>query len=519
MSESWREKRYYRPRVLIPVSDLETTETPDGLFFLTGAQVGVIRTLLAYCHRRVTWVSEYRESDYLTPTPEEWDLVESFTAELEDALMSTCCEDVVNALNAINTTLAAQGVTLADISTTLTAQGVTLADIDAQLAAIAGDTPDIVTALECLCAKQEQTLINVTVSPDWVNYPGATDAFDWGTTNPVTTVGAQAAADACALAQAWYQSGYEWMTEFVLPALRFGFDKLIPAAAAAIAVWTGGVGLPAAIGVYAAAELIQELLELGYDAAETNLENWLYTHKDDIVCPLYLGMLAGGTSVALWDPVKTDLVDVAPDLSAGDKFMVNLVMRYWGLGAATVAKEQNSEWYQSIQTPGYCDTCEEPPTVGSNWVAMPVGDEDGLIQVDHPAGGYWIAGCWGQQVAAGFTMVGMLVEVTARSAGCEFKWMDGPGQGCGSSVGFSPNTSDQMPSTGWYYMYAPYTHNNTEVVSTLAPGATTYDEGLARAGYTTLSQAFTMGWNCTGSATLQVRYIVYAGTTPPPYGY
>jgi hypothetical protein len=357
MSQPWRQKRYYRPRILLPYDKLASSELDDGLFFLSGSQLWVLRSLLGYAHRRISWVSEYRSSDYLTPTPEEWDDVEAFVAELEDSLMTNCCDDIVTALGALDTTLQANGTLLNTIATALQAQGVTLSDLEGSVSDVAGDTPGIVAALECICAKETQTLINITVPADWPDYPGATDAFDWGTNNPIETADPQANQEACELATAWYQAGFEWMTEAVLPALRFGFDKLIPAAAAAIAVWTGGVGLPAAIGVYAAAELIQELLELGYDAAEANIENWLYAHKQDIICPLYVGLVSGGTSVDLWDPIQADLVEPAPDLSAGDKFMIGVVMRYWGLGSALAAQAQASAWYTSIQTPGYCDAC------------------------------------------------------------------------------------------------------------------------------------------------------------------
>ncbi|MGW8179738.1 MAG: hypothetical protein ACWGQW_13415, partial [bacterium] len=520
MSEdAWRIKRYYRPRVLIPVSDIESTTLPDGLYWLTGAQIGVLRTLLQYCDRRSTWVSEYREIDYLAPDTDQWDAVQLFLGDLEGALMTSCCEDLVTALQAIDTTLTANGTQLAAIVAALEDQGVTLGTMDTSLSSIAGDVPDIVTALECICAKEEQVLVNVTVSPDWPDYPGAEDAFDWSTTNPVTTVTPQADADACALAQAWYQSGFEWMTEFVLPAFRFGFDKLIPAAAAGIAVWTGGVALPAAIGVYAMAELIQELIELGYDAAEANIENWLYTHKQDIVCPLYYGLKDGGTSADLWDVVQDDLVDPSPDLSAGDKFLVNVVMKYWGLGAATVAKAQGSAWYTSILTPGYCDDCEEPPIIGSDWVAMPISEEDGFFVIDHPSGSSWKGKCWLQNVPDGYTVVGMMVEITRKDNGLECKWVNGVSAGCGGSVSFTNDTSDQMTGVGWWYQYDDYTHDDTEVMSTLTPGGTKFAHGIARTGATTMSEALLVGYTGTDHVEGYFRYIVYAGTTPPPYGY
>jgi len=519
MSETWRVKRYYRPRVLVPVTDLASETLPDGIYCLTGPQVGLLKTLLAYAHRRVTWVSEYRETDYLTPTTEEWDNIEAFVADLEETLMTNCCELLVEALGDIDTTLQANGAQLATIATKQTSMDVTLSTIAGTLATmgvtlddIEAHLPDIVTALECICSKQETIILNVTVDPSWIDYPGATDAFDWSTRNPVTNSTPQVDEDACNLAQAWYHAGFEWMTELVLPALRFGFDKLIPAAAAAIATWTGGVALPVAIGVYAMAELIQELLELGYDAAEANLENWLYNHKQDIVCPLYLGLKDGGTSADLWNVVQTELVDPSPDLSAGDKFMIGVVMKYWGLGAAQVAKAQNSAWYQSIVTPGYCADCPEEPVIGSDWWALPIGEAEGLLHIDHPSGGYWQPACFNYDLPDGHTCVGMVYEVLNEVGDCQLSRNDAPTCGCPNAT-LWPNSSGDS-TVGHWYAYAPFTHNNGEAKAALAPGAGEWTSFTQQTSVV-ISAGFRTGWNCTGSVDIQVKYLVFTGTTPP----
>lgn len=351
MTQTWQIKRYYKPRITLPIECATASELPDGLYYLTGPQLGIIRTFLQYAHRRISWVQEYHETHYVVPAQEEWDIIEAAIAELENTLMTSCCEDLVAQLEAI---AGAQ----ADIAGTLVTMEETI--------------QDLIPPLECLCASEETQQVNVVVAPNWVDYPSAEDVFDWSTTNPVTTIAAQGDTNACELAQAWYQCGFEWMTEVVLPAFRFGFDKLIPAAAAALAYWTGGVALPVAIGVYALAELIQELFSLGYNGAEANLENWLYTHKQDIVCPLYDALKAGGTGPAIWGPIQADLVDPSNDISAGDKLLINVVFRYWALSGANTAKAQASEWYQSIQTPGYCASCPAPPAYFEwNWPPCP----------------------------------------------------------------------------------------------------------------------------------------------------
>lgn len=499
MTEAWRVKRYYEPRITVPIAILNDTDLPDTLVCLSGPEVALLRTLLGYAHRRITWVSEYHTDHYLTPTTEEWDVIQAMTAELEDRLMTACCDDIVTALQAINSTLESHGTTLAQMQ-------VSLSDV-------ATSIPDIVTGLECLCAAQEALQIQITVSPDWPDYPQATDYFGWGSTAPDTTVGAQVDAEACALAQAWYQAGYEFMTEVLLPTMRFGFDKVLPAAAAALAAITGGVSIPAVIGVYALAELIQNLLDLAYDAAETNLENWILAHKEDIVCPLYFGLKNGGSGSGLWAPIQTDLVDPAPDLSAGDKLMVNFVFAYIALAGANVAKTQNSAWYQSVPVPGYCDVCQEPPIVGSNWIAIPYTGANKVRTLNHPAGSSWVGKCVDYDLPDGRVCCGMMLQVTDFVGNCDLKAVHGPNAGCAGTASFLPDNSYLMQN-GWYYYCDQYNHDEDEVIATLAPGATKRPAWSNPNG-THTSFAWMMGWNCTGSATGTLHYLVYTGTTPP----
>jgi hypothetical protein len=193
---------------------------------------------------------------------------------------------------------------------------------------------------------------------NWPDYPNTQDYFDWGSGVPGESVTPQPDPDACALAQAWFQATLEWMTEAVLPALRFGFDDLLPAAAAAMVVITGGTSAPAVLGVYSLAELIQELLEIAYDAAEAGIENFLLNHKQEIVCELYVGLAEGGTDAGIWEFVQTNVIEPSGDLSAGDKVLVGWVGRTVGLWSAKLAKSANSPWYVATVEAGYCDACD-----------------------------------------------------------------------------------------------------------------------------------------------------------------
>jgi hypothetical protein len=498
VTETWRKKRYYRPRILLSQNSVLDPTPNEILVCLDGAELAMLRTLLGYAQRRVTWVSEYRQTDYLTPTNEDFDAIQAIVSNLEDKLMTGMCEELNASLQDINTTLAENGTTLENIVTAL-------GTIDATLL-------DIVTPLECLCAKSEQTLINVVVSPNWPEYPNADDVFEWGNELPNTSVGGQGATDACNLAQCWYQATLEWMTEVILPAIRFGFDKVIPAAAAAVAVWSGGLAWPAAMGVYALAELLQELLEVAYDGAEENLVNWMYAQKEDVVCLLYTGLQSGGSGSGLWAAVKNELVDPAGDLSAGDKLLLNWTGQTVGLWAAEIAKQQNSDWYQSVPTAGFCDDCEEPPIIGSDWWALPIPAEDGEFTINHPSGGYWQPYCWNYDLPDGEQLVGMVYEIVAETGDCELSRNSSSTCGCAYPE-LWPNSSGDSTLGDWF-AYTPYEFNNTEARAQLCPTSGTWTNLTSRTGIV-VSAGFRTGWNCTGSVDIKVKYLVFKGTTPP----
>lgn len=508
MSQAWRQKRYYRPRVLLHQDAVLSPTENEILVCLDGAELAILRTLLAYGTRRITWVAEYRQEDYLTPTDEDFDTILAKVADLEEKLMSGTCEDLVTALEAIGASVALTNDWLETIDGTL---GDGLANL-----------PDVVTALECICGRIETAQINVTVSPTWVDAPDATDYMDWSTTAPDTSVGPQADQDACDLAQAWYQCGFEFSTEVLLPVLRFGFDKVIPAAAAALSFWTGGVAVPVAIGVYALAELIQELLELGYDAAEANLQNWLFVHKEDIVCLLYSGLKNGGSGQALWSTVQSSLVAPAGDLSAGDKFLISFAFGTVGLLGAKVAKEQNSAWYQSVPEAGYCDSCEDPPVVGDDWIAMPIAEGDGDLVLNKTSGGTNIKVCWNASIPAGYQMCGLILNVTAAPPSLGVKAVDGAqAGGCPGDQWYAWDMTHVGYTTGYMYFYVDGTHDDAAVIAQLCvPYKGEWFATLAlQDGPKNVGTCYLTYWGETGLWTATVTHIVFKGTTPPPAPY
>jgi hypothetical protein len=99
MSDNWRRKKYYEPRVLLETADVLEPPFEGSLICLSGSDLYILRNLVQYAHRRSTFVSEYEENTYLAPTEEEWDDLDAIVGELEDKLMG--CEDIVDKLTCI----------------------------------------------------------------------------------------------------------------------------------------------------------------------------------------------------------------------------------------------------------------------------------------------------------------------------------------------------------------------------------------------------------------------------------
>lgn len=508
MSETWRIKRYYNPRVLIPVSQVVDNPYDGRLIWLSGAETDLLRNLLEYAHRRSTFVSTYRSADYLAPDNEEWDSIESIVAELEAKLMTDCCQDILDALGAIN-----------DKLTTLNGEiGPMALDVDSlatNVGGIATDFPALVSAAQCVCEKEFNLQVTNLIPPDWADYPDTVDNFDWTNNTPSTTVPSETAEEACKLAQCWWQAGWETSTEWVLPAFRFGFDKLIPAAAAGLALITGGVAAPVAIGVYAFAELVQELLELAYDVAETNLVNWLYANRQDIVCSLYDDIQAGTTGSAAWANVQTELVEPAVELSAGDKVLIAFAFGIVAPWAAKRAQAQNSQWYQTIPEAGYCDACLSPPVAGDDWYAVPVTQEVGTLELN--VTGSPLAACWLTHPDNGRIPCGLILQVTESVGLQQVKLMLSSTAGCPAAQSLHQNSTMMVTNPGWYYICRAGNHNSTQARDTLHAGATFLSNwaNITTPPDTTCG-AYLCTYGDTGHWYARVWWYVFTGNTPVP---
>lgn len=82
-----RRRNYDSRRVLIDSARVLDPQFDDSLVYLTGAQQELLRNLTQYLHRQGTFVDTYYAQHYLTPDADDWDMIQSIIADLEETLM------------------------------------------------------------------------------------------------------------------------------------------------------------------------------------------------------------------------------------------------------------------------------------------------------------------------------------------------------------------------------------------------------------------------------------------------
>lgn len=87
MSSADRREGYIHNRVLIESSRVLDAQFSDTLVFLTGAQVEMLRNVVQYLNRWDTYVSEYKDGYYITPSAEDYDSILAIVADMEEELM------------------------------------------------------------------------------------------------------------------------------------------------------------------------------------------------------------------------------------------------------------------------------------------------------------------------------------------------------------------------------------------------------------------------------------------------
>lgn len=462
--------------MLISTEDVLESPFPDALLCLSGGQLNILRNLLQYAHRRANFVTEYEAVSYLTPTTEEWDDIQALVADLEDQAMGDCSE----------------------LMTTL---------------------DDILTALECICPTLAQMRAEGVLQPDSLNTDEITDVFEWSDEIPNPTVESEESAAACAISQCWYQAGFEVITEGVLPASRAAFNVILALVAAKIAAMTGGAALPTALGAVKVAELVEDLIQGGYDASESNLYNWMITNKEEIVCGLYNGTMTGGTASSIWQTVYDETIHPAEGIHTLDKLILWLFMGTVAFVIAYFAYTEDTSWAQSVPIEGYCDNCPLEPIIGNDWWAMPLAPLDNTMTL-YKAPDTWTHGtdCWEYPVPAGQRLVGYVFKKTAGST-WPWKRMSNYDAGCTGGCQMTPNTSEnwnQDVDSTWFVADEGYI-DEANCKAALAPTAVTMTDLGTCLGAVDGRQGLmdNGGYGDTFTIELVALYAIFDGTSPP----
>jgi len=314
MSESWRRKSYYDPRVVIRTSFVLDPPFPDALVCLTGPQLAMLRNVTQYLHRRSTFASEYHEGYYLAPTNEEWDQLAAIVSDLEDKLMT--CEDFMQVLQDIKAAAECACEKLTDLPRTGWPTG-----------GIHEDQPDYDDYQSPVEREVGDPPGELATWDDWDDYK-------------------------CIAAQIVVDDATSLTGKL---ANLYSAGAIITFEAFQILILGTSLTPPVALVLL----VVEALLVAGTLITVQAVEDWISTHALDIVCAIQ-----GATSQGVARLALEDLLDAEWDLVMGKPF-------FWGVFSqkqlahifdATLPKyAEKSSSYDTA----YCDTCESGPP--STW--------------------------------------------------------------------------------------------------------------------------------------------------------
>jgi len=483
MVESWQVKKYYRPRVLIPVSDVLDNPYPGSvLLCLSGAEVNLIRNALDYCHRRSTFVVTYGTDTYVSPDNETWDLIQAVVAELEGKLMADC-SDLIDAIDRIDGTL--------DEHTT-------------EYQAMVDELALLAEALACICSKMP-----VPSTADGTDQIVAAMISDGTlqTDDPYPLYpGPGEDAEACAIAQLIWSFAWEFLVEIVQPVQKKAVSILLPSAMAVLASWLGTtvIGIPVGIVLV----LLWDIIEIWVDGRLEDVANAFYALKEEIVCAAY-DPLRNGESLQAASNAMAAVINDQGDLSPIDKLVFRQLTAPWALDRMKTAWDNATAWAVARVSPGYCSsTCG---ISGDTWYAYEyTGPTSQPMTITHTETPAWLHCCWNYVVPDGETFVGVVFDVEEKIGAHILKRMRGPDVGCGGTASAWGSSSDELQE-GQYFSIRTGQIDTADCKAQLCPGATTLESTVQNyhTGPKTLDSAFELGYYGAGSATIRVQYLIY----------
>ncbi len=318
MSEAWRKKKYYTPRVLIETERILASPFPDAIVCLTGAQVEMLRNLMQYLHRRSTFAQGYEKGYYLAPNNTDWTTIQSIVSDLEESLMSTLCDTIA--------------VILQEQADSLQAMKDCICHMSAMQEQLIGRLPN-------LSGYEDATLVNYLDPAESLGAPA----------NPATDT------ERCELAQAFYYFLFQTYTEKLLPFANSTADS-ITAILVGLSTFAGlasFIGLPVAI----LANIVLAVVAWGIDGAIANFTNWLWDAKDEIVCILYNNYPDYESAAHAMET----FIDGSTEISFLDRAVLKtMATSVWHMTFTSEDQQANDTWRDSF-TVGQCDTCVPLP--------------------------------------------------------------------------------------------------------------------------------------------------------------
>ena len=462
MGNEWRRKTYYRSRVMIETSRILDPQFPDSLLCITGAQIEMLRNLMQYLHRRSTFVTSQEEQYYLSPTTEEWDILQAIVADLEDTLMG--CTEITQEL------------------------------------------ANIAAAVACLCARSNRQPAYTPVTQDIMNYFVDEGQARHDNPYPQTTVGDT---DRCAISQLVWQGGWEMLTELIQPAQDAASDVMLPMVMVLIASWVGPAVFNIPTGV--ALAVLWNAIEVVEAGSLTNVANTFWSIKEELVCAIYAGLNVDAQTAS---SMAREVIN-EQDLAILDKVCLGLLCSPWMVAAAKLAWNTPTAWGTANVTPGYCDACPDE-LIGNDWWARRLGPVGNTVELDHPVGSEWYYGCWEGSVPAGQVCCGIVYTVQGVTGDCEVTPM-GKNEASCTGDELWPNTSHELAEV-LHIALNDEEVDKDDIIATLCPGAIelpTDAETNQVAGPTDISAGFKIGYNCTGYAEVYVSWMIFEGASPP----
>lgn len=308
MSEDWRRKSYYRPRVLLDTARILAPQFDDELLCITGPQIEMLRNLTQYLRRRSTFASEYHDNHYLAPTNAEWDTIQAIVADLEETLMG--CSELADALTAI----AAQ--------------------------------------LNCICLAINSGLVQGQPQDDGYSGQGYYDDYISSTVEDTGAApGALPSWDAFRAAKC---KGSQKLVDDIAQAVQQMGASLTSGILITFSIINGMLVLTViSIPISIVLQIVTTLVAIGTSIAYNDVVDWLVDNKESLVCAIYNSK----TASAAYSAVQA-YIDGNWDAGAGIA-IVKSMFSYQALSDIYDYTQRDFDDWEENYDAAYCDSCTD----------------------------------------------------------------------------------------------------------------------------------------------------------------